>query len=207
MGGRGSGRQMRWTKSYCESYLHLDIRKIARAGRLKPYEFFSWQWIKRDESRADIAIRVGDDIKSAELFYRARYGGGEYKQIEERIGISWSNCSFGGKRPWWICPGCGQRVAILYGGMYFRCRHCYGLAYACQSENYHDRLLRKTHKFKRRLGEYLTRPKGMHQKTYERLRKRAMLLEDTLNLSFIATVERLWPEIINKIKFWPENKA
>ena len=40
-------------------------------------------------------------------------------------------CRLGGSRAWFICPavGCGRRVAILYGGGIFACRHCYDLAY------------------------------------------------------------------------------
>ena len=35
-------------------------------------------------------------------------------------------CNLGGSRAWFICPavGCGRRVAILYGGGIFACRHC-----------------------------------------------------------------------------------
>ena len=36
-----------------------------------------------------------------------------------------------------ICPaaGCGRRVAILYRGGIFACRHCYRLAYASSRED------------------------------------------------------------------------
>jgi len=83
-----------------------------------------------------------------------------------------------------ICPECCKRVAVLYGGRYFRCRHCHHLTYACQSEGYHDRLSRKVHKFERRLEEHLGRPKGMHRKTHERLRNRAISLNEVLDMSF-----------------------
>ena len=92
-------------------------------------------------------------------------------------------CRFGGTRPYFICPGvvsgisCMRRVVKLYGaGRYFLCRHCYSLAYASQSEDYGDRLLRRVRKIKHRLGGNAgpaaplpPKPHGMWRRTYERL--------------------------------------
>ena len=49
--------------------------------------------------------------------------------------LSRSSCHYGGERPWFLCPHCGRRVAILYGGAVFACRTCYGLAYEVQRED------------------------------------------------------------------------
>jgi anti-anti-sigma factor len=53
---------------------------------------------------------------------------------EYGVAIQWTTCHSGGKRPWFVCPAqnCGRRVAILYGGSVFACRHCYRLAYPSQ---------------------------------------------------------------------------
>lgn len=199
MGGRGSGRRIGWTKPYCEDYLQLDIRKIARAGRLEPEQLFSWQWTRRHGSSSNIIIRVYEN-DSVELIYNVKSDGEDSKHIEDCIDIEWTNCHYGGQRPWWVCPDCGRRVAVLYGGEYFRCRKCYALAYACQSETQHDRLLRKTHKFKHKLGEHLTRPKGMHWGTYERLKARAIKLEEAKDLSFLAIVGKRWPDMVKRLR-------
>jgi len=47
------------------------------------------------------------------------------------VRLDWTACNFGGERTWFLCPtmGCGRRVAILYGGEIFACRHCYQLTY------------------------------------------------------------------------------
>lgn len=29
----------------------------------------------------------------------------------QRVGVEWTPCTFGGDRPWLLCPGCGRRVA------------------------------------------------------------------------------------------------
>ena len=37
------------------------------------------------------------------LFYRARSFLAGWKSIEQRIPITWTNCHFGGRRPWFVC--------------------------------------------------------------------------------------------------------
>jgi hypothetical protein len=77
-----------------------------------------------------------------------------------------------------ICPaaGCGRRVAILYGGGIFACRHCYRLAYASSREDVSDRAARRADRLRARLGwepGILNgeggKPKGMRWRTFERL--------------------------------------
>jgi hypothetical protein len=68
-------------------------------------------------------------------------------------------------------------VAILYGGAIFACRHCHRLAYPSQREAPHERATRRVDKIWARLGwkpdspddPGWRKPKGMHQRTYERL--------------------------------------
>jgi hypothetical protein len=85
--------------------------------------------------------------------------------------------NYGGKRPWFLCParGCGRRVAVLYGGGIFACRHCHRLAYQSQREQPHSRaMIRTTWGGSPSLGEsFPAKPKGMHWRTYERLRLEA----------------------------------
>ena len=82
-------------------------------------------------------------------------------------------------------------------GNYFWCRHCHGLAYSSQRESRPDRLMRKARKIRERLkaSDNLTmpiwrRPKGMHQKTFDRLRMEAevanALAWDIIDRKFIG---------------------
>ena len=75
------------------------------------------------------------------LIYAARsLLASEWKPVEQRVPITWTECHFGGgRRPWFTCSThvngryCGRRVAMLYlAGEFFACRKCYGLAYASQ---------------------------------------------------------------------------
>jgi hypothetical protein len=78
--------------------------------------------------------------------------------------------------------GCGRRVAKLYGGRIFGCRHCHHIAYPYKREAGYQRSQRRADKIRARLGwqsgfdsDWGPKPKGMHWQTYERL---ATELED-----------------------------
>ncbi len=72
---------------------------------------------------------------------------------------------------------CRRRVALLYGGLQFRCRRCYQLVYPSQREDELDRALSRAQDIRIRLGGtgdmftfFPDRPKGMHRSTYSRLK-------------------------------------
>jgi hypothetical protein len=101
--------------------------------------------------------------------------------VEQLAPIVLMPCRFGGWRRYFRCPGCGRRAMKLYGaGRQFRCRHCCQLAYPSQREDRFDRALRRANNIRMRLGgepgmlsPFPQRPKGMHERTYERLRSEA----------------------------------
>ena len=174
MGGFGSGKH--GGKSTTGDMHVLDIRKIARSGRLTPGQSFGWQWTCNGEKIASINLRT--DTDRVTLDYRARDRGGEWQTMNYPVRLSWTPCTYGGQRAWWLCPavGCGRRVAVLYGGKIYACRHCHQLAYLTQREQPHDRAGSKADKLRDRLqweagilnGNGI-KPKGMHWTTFERL--------------------------------------
>jgi hypothetical protein len=108
----------------------------------------------------------------------------------QRIRVSWTRPHLGGERPWLRCPHCEKRVAKLYEGLagYF-CRACVGNPiYASQALSSQSRGHFQACKFRRRLGGEAPlaapipdRPRGMHQRTYERLKDRLLKLEGDLS--------------------------
>jgi hypothetical protein len=91
--------------------------------------------------------------------------------------------------------GCGRRAAILYGGLTFACRHCHKLVYASQRENWIWRAQRRVRKLKKRLGwekEDGGRPKGMHRRTFERLKNKHDLAETIVWRGLAAEFEDVW---------------
>jgi hypothetical protein len=147
---------------------------------------------------ANIDLRAtGDQLM---LSYRVRKQGSEWRDVEQPTQILWVACRFGGQRPYFLCParGCGRLVTKLYGaGTYFLCRHCYRLAYASQRENRYDRALRRADNIRMRLGgkpglawPFPERPKGMHQRTYQRLYSEARQAEMLEVQRLALTLER-----------------
>ena len=178
MGGQGSGQHWRYgSKRTTDDHHALDVRKLQRDGVLAPGYTCSWVWSVNGREVASIGIRSTGT--SVILSYRSRRGGGEWHGVECPVTIEWTPCHYGGQRAWFRCPvsGCGRRVAILYSGGVFACRHCCDLAYESQRESEPDRIARKADKIRRRLGwkpgilnENGWKPKGMRWQTFDRLR-------------------------------------
>jgi hypothetical protein len=143
MGGMGSGRRYRNDAADCaDDYRSLDVRRWQRDGLLTPGRAFNWQWTRRGEIVASIQVRTEADRVT--LNYRHRSGGKEWEDKNYSVRLDWTACTYGGRRAWFLCPavGCGRRVAILYSGGIFACRHCYRLAYPSQRETDDDRAAR-----------------------------------------------------------------
>ena len=176
MGGYGSGRGQRG-KSTTSDMRPLDIRKLQRAGLLTPGRAIGWHWKINGKEVSSILIRSEAD--RVILNYRNRSNGGEWQPMEYPVYLEWTPCHLGGQRAWFLCPakGCGRRVAVLFGGSIFACRHCHKLAYQCQRETDYERAMRRANTIRRRLGWDAGifnpeggKPKWMHWRTFERLK-------------------------------------
>lgn len=170
MGRRGYGKEC------TDDMRRLDIRRLHRDGLLTPGRAFGWNWHRNGETVASINIRSEAD--RVILTYRARGNGGEWQPMEYPVYLEWTGLHFGGRMPWFLCParGCGRRVAVLYGGRVFACRHCHQLTYRCTRETDDDRACRRADTLRDRLGWEPgilngegCKPKGMHWRTFERL--------------------------------------
>ena len=179
MGGSGSGRWYRWqgTRTTLEEAYGLDVRWLHRHGYLdgRPH----WVTWSRGEQHAG-SLLLALQPEGVVLTYRYRVGSGDWESVRQVVTLDWTPCHYGGERPWFRCAECGRRVAVLCGeGKWFLCRHCYELPYGSQQETAEDRHYRKVRKIRDRLGasHNLTepvwpwnKPKGMHWRTWERLR-------------------------------------
>ena len=166
-----------------ESCRCIDVLDWHRRGCLRSPRRFSWAW-KQDGKRV-ASINVETERQRVTLKYRSRPYGGDWADAKQQFPVAWTPCRFGGDRPWFIrsvyANGtyCGRQVTKLYhAGRLFACRHCSRLAYASQQESAHFRGLWKAQKIRMRLGgsanmleDFPEKPKGMHWRTYERLRR------------------------------------
>lgn len=177
MGGPGSGRRPTYPgKRTAEDSMPLDIRRLAKAGVLKPGTVTGWQWSAGGRVHASIGVR--SDVGVVTLTYTYRPHGAAPENIRQLVRVTTTPGTLGGLRPWFACPACGRRVAVIYGaGRLFACRHCKGLAYESQTKREDGRAARKADRIRKRLGWPAgilnpsgDKPKGMHWRTYWRLR-------------------------------------
>jgi hypothetical protein len=112
------------------------------------------------------------------------------RSVPQHIRVSWTKMHLGGERPWVHCPHCKKRVDKLYSGLggYF-CRACVGNPpYATQQLSPGGRAHFKACKVRLLLGgevqlarPFPDRPRHMHRRTYDRLRREGMTLEAGLS--------------------------
>lgn len=148
MGGYGSGRwQGRKTKRTTRGLRSIDVNWLHRKSRLVPGVYLEFNY----------NLGEGD--------------------IDYYVSLAWTPCNYGGQRPWFICPGCGGRVAKLYlYRRFFRCRHCHDLVYTSQRQDELDRAGRRLRDIRRQVGgcadpmkPFPGKPEGMQWRTYQKL--------------------------------------
>lgn len=208
MGGLGSGNWYRFDKKHLvEECWSLDVNRWHREGLLRPGLYFSWAWELKGEKKASIGVRTFP--AAVELSYTIRPGKEDAEVVRYIVPITWTDCNYGGRRPWFVCPGkgCGRRVGKLYlYGKYFLCRYCHGLAYESQRADVLTSLIRKAQKIRRRLGgssnltlPFPKKPKWMHWKTYDEFLSEAYNLELSISKALAAKFEK-WTAIIEERK-------
>lgn len=164
----GAGRPG-WRRK-CEHLLRLDIRALSREGYLRPGLSLTRQWSRDGEPVGTIGLRIASD--HVRLMYTWTPRGSDPQQFDYPVRIDRTPCRYGGSRPWFHCPRCQWRRAVIYGVASdgrFGCRRCMRLAYAGEAEDAVGRLWRKQRKLEAKLGENFRKPKGMHSRTYARI--------------------------------------
>jgi hypothetical protein len=150
---------------------------------LRPGYYGSLSWSIGSSPSEFIRFRMHEG--GMELTYKYRQAGDdEWHEVNERVPFAFTGQHLGGRRRWFMCLSCGRRCGVLYGGTHFRCRKCWNLAYASQHESPSSRAISKAQKLRRRLGgseslddPFPERPKGMHRRTYQRLRAEGEALD------------------------------
>ena len=184
MGGYGSGSRSN-SKLTVDSQTTLDIRYLKKRGILKNGGSGSLFWAS---SRDKNTLLCSIDYRMEELGIRLLYkipanDEAEPVSVDSLVLFDYTPCHYGGQRTWFICPNprCQRRVISLHHRWgYFLCRHCCDLNYQSQHESYFNRSLSKSHALCERLGvkageslAFSDKPKGMHWKTYNKLRQQA----------------------------------
>ena len=177
-------------KRTTDDYKRIDVRFLHKQNCLRAGSDFTLTWTCGGERIGWMQCRTTSE--AVILAYKHRRGeADDWTNEEYPVKISHTPCNYGGERPWLHCPalGCGRRVAVLYGGAIFACRHCHRLAYESQRERNYERALRRAQSIQERCGRALCvddglagKPKGMHWSTYQRLEQQYDRLISMMNL-------------------------
>lgn len=196
-GGRRRGAGRPGWRAKCEDYFRLDVRKL---HSLAPDTRGSYRWTCGGEPSGAVGYVVHPTCIT--LIYA--WSPPSAPQVSKRLDVPLEStpCHFGGSRPWFRCPSCDRRCAIVYGVTRdggFACRLCMDLAYASEAEDPQDRLRRKIWKLEDRLDSqgmhwlapHRGRPVGMHWRTYDRIYDRIMEADAKLTAGTLRLLARL----------------
>jgi hypothetical protein len=180
-----------WSPSaVVESAFDIDVRRWQRRGLLVPGMTFLCHWAVWLAFSYRIAWLTGqvESDDRVRLTYRVRMPRKRWQNLDQEVSLVWDSCRYGGRRPWFLCPHCGQSVAVLYLGgrsISFCCRQCAGLKYRSQDGGTRLRLMRKAEKIRSRLGgspsvwiPFPDKPRTMRWSRYLRLRETAERAEE-----------------------------
>jgi hypothetical protein len=184
MGGANSGNWCRWnSKSTTSSCLEICVSRMVRWGWIEENITVtngSLTWSQRGEECGNINFDVNTVQSPPTMTLRystSERGSGERVDMNYSVTLTTTTPHYGGIRWWFICPakGCGKRVGKLYGGSIFACRTCHNLSYPSQNQSPPFRLLDQAQNIHRSLEKDMDwwgcippKPKGMHQKTFQR---------------------------------------
>ncbi len=177
-GGRDAPRE--------DHFLRLDLATLKRLNMLRPYWSQSLIWTRGGHECGRIGVESHPDHLI--LAYKTRAPGEEWREMRERIALSFTTPHYGGRRAWMLCPGCGARKRTLWGSRRFLCRACHGgVTYDSQYEDAPTRTLSEIQKMRKKLGGEISldhpfpdRPKRMRQRTYARLIMKEARLQEKL---------------------------
>jgi hypothetical protein len=167
-----------------DEFHSIDIAWLRRRGTCYVGYFGSLRWTRHGQETGSIGYTV--EREGLRLRYRTipRLGGMP-RDVNELVPIVTTPTNFGGVQHWFLCLSCRRRCRIIYGGSLFRCRRCCGARYESQYRHPALTICDRRWAIRRRLEERGSssalgfglddglplRPKGMHWRTYRRLKQ------------------------------------
>jgi hypothetical protein len=202
MGGYASGRHGGTVTAENTASYVLNITSLRRAFQKGQCLTGS---IHFDEGKFPVVITV--DLTNewncfVELIHRTRDKREGDRLVTDRIQLTWTEPTYGGRRAWFLCPRTARRTMKLFlpnGGSHFWSRQAHDLGYACQREVRFSRLQRRAAKLNRQLGGKgldtwdapPPKPKWMRWKTYDRKLEAWIRAADEALTEFAVRTARL----------------
>ncbi len=196
MGGFGSGRTPKNRLS--NSYHQLTVRRLERLGGLVSGKTTTWNWLA--QSQIVTFARITAEGSGLRVLYSWWSMSDGWTRSNWFIRLEWSDCHYGGQRPWLICPTprCGRRMFVIYGDRDIACRTCRRFSYPSQRVAPENRALYRVQSIRQKLGgppdlslPFPERPVGMPSFTYTKLGLRALRAEKEANNQLIASFKHL----------------
>lgn len=179
MGGFGSGRH--GGRPTADASRRIDLAWMMRNGLAVPGADGTGvlRWTCGGEPSGSISFRalLSEAGHERLVLDYTREADGQQEKVLQTIHLTSTRPKFGGKRWWMICPYQGHRIGKLYmppGGDRFASRKAWGLGYRSQRLAARDRPFEALFRLQKRLGceegwgNWISRPKGMHYRTFER---------------------------------------
>ena len=133
------------------------------------------------------------------------------RRWSQTIRLTWTPCHFGGRRRWFLCPLCSRRVGKVYlPTTYWRetgervnvflCRHCFDLTYEQRrSRDLYWTFLHRARRIAQRwfagvTDGWISKPKGMHWRTFNRRADQYDALVGASNAWFLRGFPAWWFE-------------
>ena len=186
MGGFGSGR---WDGSpVAEDALRLDLAQLITRGFAQPGRrsrgTLTWKLL-RDAQLTAVVTYAADLTDPDDAWIELRQAvrpDGDVRLQNQMLRLTTTRPHHGGQRWWFVCPILGGRARVLYwppATSGFASQSAYHLAYRSQRQTRGDRIADKAQAARHKLGVDAVdllempdspKPKGMHWRTYHRLR-------------------------------------
>ncbi len=177
----GAGRPGYRVKA--ELLMRVDIREWHRRGLLWDGGRNTWSWSRGSERVGSITFSVSEH--TINLIYSL-----DGRNASQTIMRASTSCHYGGSRPWFQCPVCQHRTALLYmrAGR-FACRKCQKVSYSTQSGTSHDRVCNLYHKLAAKLDG--GKPKWQRWATFNKLEDRFERVSRAFDASICWRLEAL----------------
>jgi hypothetical protein len=180
MGGIGSGgwrARSRWRVAL-EELPSVDVVRWLRADVLIPGTMFEQGLRNQDGPCGTARVAILSNSLACMLYTTTTPG----NLVRISVEVHWTDCRFGGRRPWFACPRCGAQSGKLYLFNHWLCRHCCALPYRSQTLTPADRLLHRAAKLRQRLNattltSSLERPARMRHNRFVQLSLQIIELE------------------------------
>ncbi|MDE2156893.1 MAG: hypothetical protein KGJ32_13535, partial [Xanthomonadaceae bacterium] len=190
----GAGRPARNVR--IESLHRLDVRELQRRGMLLAGQSCEWAWSRNGQRSGAVGATVSADAVTLDYCHGDK---GEAKRVV--LYLQRTPCQYGGHRPWFTCPRCSRRVAVVcMAAAIWGCRYCLRVRYQSQSEDPIQRTWRRSRKIDARLAGGEDRPHGkpagMRWATFDRLQDELAAIEEKRDLECCLFVARRFPDVL-----------